>query len=105
MVELIDVERLEVQYNNLISDREKTLKGVEISESILKFQMGYQVSDPINLTDSLNVENNFQELSKTVDVTQRPDYKLLQSQQTLYELDIKRLKYAFLPSLSFYGSY
>lgn len=105
MFELIDVERLEVQYNNLLTEQEKTLRLIEISESVLKFQMGYGINDPIALTDSLNVETSFQELSKTVDITQRPDYKLLVAQQTLLDLDVKRLKYQFLPSLSLYGSY
>jgi len=105
-VELIDVERLEVQYNNLITDRDKTLRGIDISEALLKFHMGYQVNELITLTDSLSVESSeFQELSRTADISQRPDYKLLMAQQTLYELDVKRLKYAFLPSLSLYGSY
>jgi len=104
-VELIEVERLEVQYNNLLTDLDKTTKGIEIQEAMLKFQMGYQVNDPITLSDTLNVEANFQELSKMIDVTQRPDYQFSQAQQTLYELDVKRLKYAFLPSLSLYGSY
>lgn len=105
MFELIDVERLEVQYNNLLTEQEKTVRLIEISEALLKFQMGYAVNDPIALTDSLNVESTFQELSKTADVTQRPEYKLLISQQSLYDLDVKRLKYQFLPSLSLYGSY
>ncbi len=104
-VELIEVERLEVQYNNLITDRDKSLRGIDISEAMLKFQMGYQVNETIILTDSFNVESNFQELSKTIDINQRPDYKILTSQQILYDLDVKRLKYAFLPSLSLYGSY
>lgn len=103
--ELIDVERFEVQYNNLETDRERTIKAIGIAEALLKFQMGYQINDAITLTDSLNVESNFQELSTTIDISQRPDYKLLQAQQTLYDLDVKRLKYAFLPSLAFYGSY
>jgi outer membrane protein len=105
MFELIDVERLEVQYNNLLTEQEKTLRLIEISESLLKFQMGYKVNDPITLSDSLNVESNFQELSRTADITQRPDFKLLTAQQSLYDLDVKRLKYQFLPSLSLYGSY
>jgi outer membrane protein len=105
MFELIDVERLEVQYNNLLADQEKTIRSIEILEALLKFQMGYKVSDPIALSDSLNVESNFEELNKTPDITQRPDYKFYMAQQSLNDLDVKRLKYAFLPSLSLYGSY
>lgn len=105
LVELIDVERLEVQYNNLLTEQEKTMRSIEISEAVLKFQMGYVVNDPITLTDNLNVETNFEELSRTADITQRPDYQLLMTQQTLLDLDVKRLKYGFMPSLSIYGSY
>ena len=105
IVELIDVERLEVQYNNLVADRDRSVRSIEISEAVLKFQMGYQVNEPITLTDSLNAEGSpFEELSKTADITQRPDFKLIQSQQILYDLDVKRLKYGFLPSLNIYGS-
>jgi outer membrane protein len=105
MFELIDVERLEVSYNNLLTEQEKTLRLIELAEAVLKFQMGYRIGDAITLSDSLGVESNFQELSKSVDITQRPDYKILATQQMLYDLDVKRMKYTFLPSLSLYGSY
>lgn len=107
LVELIDVERLEVQYNNLITDHDKTVQLIGLSEATLKFQMGYKLQDPIALSDSLNMESNmFQVLNADkIDISQRPDYMLLKGQQELYDLDIKRQKYAFLPSLNIYGSY
>ncbi len=104
--ELIDVERLEVQYNNLITEKDKTVKLIGLSETVLKFQMGYKLGDPITLTDSLNVVTNFEELSiSKIDVSQRPEYKLLQAQQNLLDLDVKRLKWGYLPTLAAYGSY
>jgi len=105
--ELIDVERLEVQYNNLITEKEKTIKLIGLSESLLKFQMGYKLSDPISLADSLNVNmDNFEELNTNkIDITKRPDYQLLKAQQTLYDLDVKRLRWGYLPTLVGYGSY
>lgn len=106
LTELIDVERLEVSYNNLLTEKEKTDRLVGLSEIALKFQMGYKIEDPLTLSDSLNVDANFQELNANkVDITQRPDYQLLQSQQRLYDLDVKAKKYVFLPTLSAYGSY
>ncbi len=105
LVELIDVERLEVQYNNLVTEREKTIKLIGLSQVLLKFQMGYNISDPIVLTDSLNTNETYQELSAKADVTQRPDYQLLQAQQKLYDVDVKRLKWGYLPTLAAYGSY
>lgn len=106
-VELIDVERLEVQYNNLLTEKDKTLKLIGISETLLKFQMGYSLSDPINLSDNLDVNSDsFQELGTgKIDITQRPDYQLLQAQQTLLEIDVKRYKWGYMPTLAAYGSY
>lgn len=104
--ELIDVERLEVQYNNLLTEKDKTIKLIGLSETMLKFQMGYKLSDPIVLTDSLNVSTNFEELNVSkIDISQRPDYLLLQAQQNLLALDVKRLKWGYLPTLAAYGSY
>lgn len=104
--ELIDVERIEVQYNNLITEKDKVVKLIELSEIALKFQMGYDLGSPINLTDSLNVAADFQPLGTArPDVTQRPDYLLLQAQQTLLDIDVKRLKWGYMPTLAAYGSY
>lgn len=106
-VELIDVERLEVQYNNLLTEKDKTVKLIGISETLLKFQMGYSLSDPINLSDNLDVNSDsFQELGTgKIDITQRPDYQLLQAQQTLLDIDVKRYKWGYMPTLAAYGSY
>ena len=105
-VEAIDVERLEVSLNNLVTVKENTSRLIGLSETLLKFQMGYKLEDPINLTDSLSTDNNFQEFgSGKIDVTQRPDYQLLQSQQTLLDIDVKRMKWGYLPTLAAYGSY
>ncbi len=105
--ELIDVERLEVQFNNLNTEKEKTLKLIGLSETMLKFQMGYKFADPITLTDSLNIStDNFEELSTNkIDITQRPDYQLLKAQQSLLDIDVKRLKWGYMPTLAAYGSY
>ena len=105
-VEAIDVERLEVSLNNLVTVKENTSRLIGLSETLLKFQMGYKLEDPINLTDSLSTDNNFQEFgSGKIDITQRPDYQLLQSQQTLLDIDVKRMKWGYLPTLAAYGSY
>jgi outer membrane protein TolC len=107
LTELIDVERLEVQYNNLITEKEKTDRLIGLSETMLKFQMGYKLDEPVQLSDSLNMDTgDFQPLSNgKIDITQRPDYQLLNAQQILYDLDVKRLKWGYLPTVAAYGSY
>ena len=106
-VELIDVERLEVNYNNLVTEREKISKLVELSVHMLKFQMGYKISESIELTDSLNVEGAEENiLSATkIDINKRPEYQMLQSQQKMLDLDVKRNKFGYLPSIVAYGAY
>ncbi len=106
-VEQIDVERLEVQYNNLVTEKDKIVNLISLSENILKFQMGYKISDPIILPDTIalqGTEENIISAGKP-DVTKRPEYQVLQAQQRLYELDLKRLKLGYLPTLAAYGSY
>ncbi|HXD91988.1 MAG TPA: TolC family protein [Bacteroidia bacterium] len=105
--EKIDVDRLEVNYNNLVTDKEKTLRLVEISELMLKFQMGYELRASIELSDNLTkIENgeDAQNLSSDkIDPSNRPEFMVLQAQQHLNELDLKRYKMSYLPSLSGYG--
>lgn len=107
LVELIDAERLEVQYNNLITEKEKTIRLIGLSENLLKFQMGYKISEPLTLTDSLTVSTSDQSTlgGGKIDISNRPDYQLLQLQQKLYHIDIKRQRLGYLPTLGVYGSY
>ena len=106
-VEQIDVERLEVQLNNLKTEKEKTDRLIGLSENLLKFQMGYKIADAISLTDSLSFNNK--EVSSLnagkIDVSKRSDSQLLHSQQSLNKLDVKRQKMGYLPTLVAYGAF
>ena len=106
-VEQIDVERLEVANNNLVTEKEKVAQLIKTGEYLLKFQMGYKIYDEISLTDSLNVTDDLkQELGITnIDISKRSDYQLVQSQKNLSETDVNRLKWGYLPTLAAYGSY
>lgn len=106
-VELIDVERLEVQYNNLVTELDKITKLVELSEIALKFQMGYNLESPITLSDDLKTgTDQFQELSSGAeDFKSRPDFQLLTAQQNLLDVNAKRLKWSYMPTLAAYGTY
>src|SRR6202008_4058452 len=87
--EKIDVDRLEVNYNNLITEKEKTLRLVELSELALKFQMGYDLQKSIQLTDDMSkIESGEQAGSisaDNIDISKRPEFMALQSQQKLNE--------------------
>jgi outer membrane protein TolC len=44
-------------------------------------------------------------MTSQIDVTKRPEYQALQAQQKLYDMDVKRQKWGYLPTLAAYGSY
>lgn len=106
-VELIDVERLEVAYNNLLVEKDKVSQLLKLGENMLKFQMGYKINDEIALSDSLNLSEDLnKELSASnVAFSNRTDIQLLNAQQSLYNIDVKRLKWGYLPTLAAYGAY
>jgi len=103
--EQIDVERLEVAYNNLLTEKQKIDRLIGLSEHVLKFQMGYAGQDNLVLTDSLNLTESNDISASKIDVTKRPEYQLLESQQKLHTINIKRLKFGYLPTLVAYGNF
>jgi outer membrane protein len=104
--ELIDMERAEVEYNNATVDRDKAARSLINLEAVLKFQMGYSIHTPIVLSDSLNLGNEeLHELATKADITGRPDIQMARGQQALLDIDVKRLKWGYLPTLAAYGSY
>lgn len=107
-VEKMDVDRLELTYNNLVTEREKIGRLVGITETLLKFQMGYDLKQPVNLTDEIKAEQ-LQDIDLLADskanYDSRHEYQLLQSQLKLNNIELKRYKYQYLPSLVAYASY
>lgn len=107
-VEKIDVDRLELAYNNLLTEKEKVERLVGVSETLLKFQMGYDIKQPIKLTDELKADQltDIDLLSDPkVNYDSRHEYSMLQSQEKLNKLELKRYKLQYLPTLVAYASY
>ncbi len=104
-VEQIDVDRLEVAYNNLITEKLKTERLITLSEQVLKFQMGYAGKEILTLSDSLSLNDKSEIDATKIDVTKRTEFQLLTSQQKLAQINIKRLKFGYLPTLVAYGNF
>ncbi len=103
--ERIDVSRVQVQYNNIKVVKANTSKMLSIAESLLKFQMGMPVADEITLTDSLSPDT-FNNIAPTAEFaySNRIEYSILETQQSLALLDIKKTKFNYLPNLSLYAN-
>ena len=104
-VEQIDVDRLEVAFNNLVTEKQKIERLIALSENVLKFQMGYTGQDNLVLTDSLATTDNTEISATKIDAAKRSEYQLLESQQRLNTINVKRLKFGYLPTLVAYSSF
>lgn len=102
-VEKIDVDRLSVQYNNLVTNRDNAQRALVLSSQMLKFQMGMPIEQELTLTDKLSdvdITQNAADAADTSYYQNRIEYKLLQTNITLNQLDAKDKKAAYLPSVS-----
>jgi outer membrane protein TolC len=106
LVEKVDVDRLRVLTNNLETERENVLRLLALNTNLLKFQMGMPIEANLTLSDSIK------ELSLTADLLvsdslaykNRVEFSLGQTQKKLNELNLKRYKSEFLPSIVAFGS-
>ena len=106
-VEKIDVDRLSVLNNNLITERENVIRLLALNKDLLKFQMGMTIGSELTLVDqisTISVYNNVVLAKDTSAYKKRIEYSLLETQKALNNLDVKRYKSTFLPSLSAFGS-
>ncbi|MDB5002727.1 MAG: TolC family protein [Mucilaginibacter sp.] len=108
-VEKIDVDRLSVQYNNLITNRDNVERSLVLNIQMLKFQMGMPIEQPLTLTDKLeSIDMQNQAAASALDTAfyhNRIEYKLLETNITLNQLDAKSKKAAFLPTVSLNGGF
>jgi outer membrane protein TolC len=108
-VEKIDVDRITLQYNSLVTSRENTLRLLGVNYELLKFQMGMPVDAVLILKDKLeDIKLDASIVDPARDTTvykNRIEYNLLETQEKLNEYDVKSKKGQFLPKLSFVANY
>lgn len=105
LVEKLDVDRLVVQFNNLKSEEIRLRNLREVGLASLKYSMGMNMKEPLELTDTLSNEAlkaDIQEDGQFVYNT-RIEYQLKETQKRAYEYDLKRYRLQALPSLSLFG--
>ncbi len=104
LAEKLDADRIELTYSNLLILQRQLFDATQVAYYMLKMQMGMSVKDSVVLTDSLKylytIAAKEPEIGTKLDYTKRPDYKILQQQMRLYELDKKQNSYGYAPTLS-----
>ena len=104
--EKIDVNRVQVQFNNIAVQLKNSREIFALSYATLKFQMGMPVEEALLLSETI-ADIEFENLDTGVDdfdFTDRIEYSVLQTNQALAKLDMKNNKVQYLPRMEAYGS-
>ncbi|NBB29399.1 TolC family protein [Cellulophaga sp. BC115SP] len=107
-VEKLDVQRLEVQKNNLSIEYKNVERLQELSYNLLKFQMGLPLTEPVVVTDklsSVNLNEFLPENETPFQYGDRIEYSMLQTQDRLAQLDLKNQKAGYLPKVFLTSTY
>ncbi len=102
-VEMVDTARVALSLSNLSIQKARLKDQRRVMANLLKLQMGYDVSKPIELTEtteSLEAALRAVDVSASGNIVNRVEYKLLNQQVKLGILDKKRYQMAYLPTLN-----
>ncbi len=107
--EKLDVERLELSLQNLQVEREKLKRLLEITKNVLKYQMSYPLNDEIELTQNFEemVNGSYIDVMDPgiqLNINNRAEYAVIEQAKKLAEINIKRYKMSYYPSLYGFAS-
>ena len=105
-VERLDVDKVQVQLNNLKTEREKINNQLEVGNAALKFLMNVPQKETLILTDSLN-EDKIKSLNidDSVDYKNRKEYQQLTTAIKLNGYNVKRYQLSKYPTLAAFGTF
>jgi outer membrane protein len=99
-----DVDQIKVSRSNLIRLITAIESQIDVSTKLLKYQLGMDYAQPIELTDSIPgfiKEGNMQYLTSPVyNVSKSIDYQILNDQVSISSLLLKRQQSTWLPTVS-----
>lgn len=104
--ERLDVDKVQVQLNNLKTEKVKVENQLEAGNAGLKFLMNMPQKETLVLTDTLSDEElKSNILDEVYDYKQTKEFQALTIAAKLGEYNVKRYKLSKLPTLSAFGSY
>ena len=104
--EKLDVDKVEVQLNNLNTEKLKAQNQLEAGTEALKFLMSMPQKDQLVLTDSLTDEElRSNVLGEDYKYTDRKEFQMLTLVSTLNGFNVKRYKLSKLPTVSGFANF
>jgi outer membrane protein len=107
IVDKIDYKRAQIALNNTRADRKRAADLIEGKYANLKQLMGYPVTNTLSVVyDSMQMEKDvFVDTLQKVQINNRIEVQLLQTQQSLLEASQRYYRMAYLPTVSAFGNY
>lgn len=104
-VEKLDLDRIQVSFNNLKSEKIKADRLYDLSLAVLKFQIGISVDKKIELIEEFNEElvTSFTFDLNEFDYSKRIEYSILQTDKNLKFYELKNNRSQYLPQV--YANY
>lgn len=100
-IERLDLDKVEVQLNNLKTTASVVENAVRINYGILKLTLNINQKDTVILKDELSVDQLKQGvLEEGFVYDNRPEIRSLQYLRDLNKLDVKRYKMGYIPTLA-----
>ncbi len=104
--ERLDVDKVQVQLNNLKTTRSVVQNAVDMSYAALKFAIGVSQKDTVVLKEELTTASLKEGLlDESFEYENRAEIRTLVQLQKLQQLDIKRNKLGYLPTVALSGNY
>lgn len=105
--ESLDVDRVNVQLTNLITQRNKVVNNISNGYYGLKVLMGMPVHDDLVLTDTISDDNIRDGILENLEYeySDRKEFQYAELGKKLNEYNIKRYKLSQIPTVSLNGQY
>jgi len=104
--ERLDVDKVEVQLNNLRTEKLKVENQLEAGTEGLKFLINLPQKDSLVLSDTLSDDElKANILDEAYDYNNRKEFQLLNTAIKLNQFNVKRYQLSRLPTVALFGSY
>jgi outer membrane protein len=104
--EALDTQKIQVQLTNLRTTRNIVESSVRISYAVLKFSLGLSQKDTVVLKEELSIDKIKEGiLDNNFNYSDRPEVRALEYAKKLQELDLKRHKLGYIPTMAAQANY
>lgn len=105
-VEKLDIDKTQVQLTNLRTSQATLQNAITLAYAALKYTVGLPQKDAVQLIDSLSIDRLKEDiLVDSFKYEDRKEIQLLNSTKELQQLNLKRYKLGYIPTVSAIAAY